>query len=148
MVVSKLVALCAKELNASLDEISTISELTKDSYDIIIVDESVLSRSLNQSIEQILSRKKVVLYNLSNREIEYYDLKLKKPFLPHDLTILLRQNIEQTQKSESQQMQVNTPSNCNETVNQILSLEPQKIKEILAGAKVTITIDFPKEGKV
>lgn len=145
IVVSKLVSIAIKELDASLEEIDSISKLHKDSYDVVIVDDSANALELDQSIEQILARYKVALYNLKEPQMSYYDAKVKKPFLPHDLTTLLLTKFQQHSLISSTQEIPQKETKSDDIVAQLLTLEPQKIKEILAGAKVTITIDFPKD---
>ncbi|MEA2027795.1 MAG: hypothetical protein U9N49_02315, partial [Campylobacterota bacterium] len=144
MVVSKLVKISTKELNASLDEIEVVSNITKDNYDLIIVDESSLTPLLQSSLKQLVVKHSLLLTNSNNDNNQEYDFELKKPFLPQDLTSLILQFTQESQPQEVSQ-QATITSNHNDLLEQIISLEPKKIQEILAGAKVTITIEFPKE---
>jgi len=144
MVVSKLVTISANELDASLEEIDTISKIIKDNYEFIIIDEPMLSAELEQSLNQLVSRCTILLTNNNNASKEHDGLILRKPFLPRDLTALLLSN--DTKKIE-ETIPARLSSEHGEILEQIMTLEPQKIRQILSGAKVTISIEFPKENQ-
>jgi len=148
MVVSKLIALAAQELHASLDEFSTLAEIKKDHYDVVIVDDSALSFTLNQSIQKILARCTIVLYSNATHEIQHYDVKLKKPFLPKDLIAVVMKKVgEESLLEEPKSAYKSLESSSSDLIEKILEIEPSKIREILQGAKVSITIEFPKESQ-
>jgi len=137
MVVSRLVRLCAKELNATLDERASIADIAKAHYDVVIIDESALTPQLESSLEMLSIGSTVILSNNPLELMHRYDFELKKPFLPRDLSSILLE-ITHTQPTAT------TPS-PNDWLEKVLMLEPSTIKAILAGAKVHITIEFPKE---
>ncbi len=137
MVVSRLVRLCTNELNAALDERASVCDITKAYYDVVIIDESALTPQLESSLEMLSVGSTVVLSNNPLELMRRYDFELKKPFLPRDLSSILLE-ITHAQPTAAQ-------SNRNDWLEKVLMLEPSKIKAILAGAKVHITIEFPKE---
>jgi hypothetical protein len=73
----------------------------------------------------------VVLNNNPLELMHRYDFELKKPFLPRDLSSIL--------------LEITHTQPHNDWFEKVLTLEPSKIKAILAGAKVHIAIEFPKE---
>ncbi len=131
MVVSRLVQLCTKELNATLDERASIDDIAKAYYDVVIVDESALAPQLETSLEMLSVGSTVVLNNNPLELMHRYDFELKKPFLPSDLSSIL--------------LEITRTQPHNDWFEKVLTLEPSKIKAILAGAKVHIAIEFPKE---
>ncbi|MBN2823827.1 MAG: hypothetical protein JXQ76_00770 [Campylobacterales bacterium] len=145
MVVSKLVERSANELNASLQEQTAIANLAKTHYDVVIIDESALTPQLESSLTQLTIGSTILLNNNPMELMQSYDFELKKPFLPRDLSSIL---LEITNQAPANQPNPSISANPNDLLEQILSLEPLKIKEILAGAKVNITIEFPKKGEI
>jgi len=144
MVVSKLVKLSTKELNVLLEEVEAVSNISKERYDLAIIDESALTPVLQNSLKQLVLKQTVLLTNSSSKNNQEYDYQLKKPFLPQDLTSLL---IDLTQENQPKEVskEPTISSTHSDLLAQLISLEPKKIQEILAGTKVTITIEFPKE---
>jgi len=139
IVISRLVTICIKDIGASLDEIDDISNLRKDNYDVIIVDEQMDSKELNNFIDTIKSKSKIILYSDANANLYNYDIKIKKPFLPQKLTEILSDFITTKDKEEI--------AIDNYFFKELLSMPSSKIKEVLAGAEITIKIKFPKESK-
>ena len=139
IVISRLVTICIKDIGASLDEIDDISNLKKDNYDIIIVDEQMKSQKLEESINNKIYKAKIILYSDINDDLDNYDIKIKKPFLPQKLTEILSDFITTKDKEEI--------AIDNYFFKELLSMPSSKIKEVLAGAEITIKIKFPKESK-
>ena len=139
IVVSRLVAICARDIEVSVDEIDNISNLQKDNYDIIIVDEQVQSNELESSINQMMYKSKIILYSDLKNDFYNYDIKIKKPFLPQKLTDILKSF--NGIKSKTQLKEVVD----NSLIEALIKMPSQKIKDLLAGAEVSIKIKFPKE---
>ncbi|SHO80609.1 Highly acidic protein [hydrothermal vent metagenome] len=139
IVVSRLVAICARDIEASVDEIDNISNLKKDNYDMIIVDGEINSQELEDSINKIISKSKIILYSKLEDNLSNYDIKIKKPFLPQKLTDIL--NKFNSEKSNS----IIKENIDNSFIEALINMPSQKIKDILLGAEVTIKIKFPKD---
>jgi len=139
IVISRLITICIKDIKASLYEIDNISNIKKDNYDVIIVDEQMDSKELNNFIDTIKSKSKIILYSDVNANLYNYDIKIKKPFLPQKLTDILSDFIITKDKKE---IDID-----NSFFTELLNIPSSKIKEILSEAEITIKIKFPKESK-
>ena len=138
MVVSKLVNLWADEIGARLEESTHLLDRNPKGYDAILIDESSYETRFQEALGGEGMPYRVLLKNNTNPTPPLFDNALKKPFLPRDLNALFKQ-------MDTIKEPLGDTLNPNDLIQQILTLEPQKIKEILAGAKVSITIEFPKE---
>ena len=141
IVISRLVTICIKDINASLDEIDDISNLRRDNYDIIIIDQQIHSNKLEDSINQMMYKSKIILYNELEDALDDYDIKIKKPFLPQKLIDILS-GLNGLKNKNNIKEKID-----NSLIEEIIKMPSQKIKDILAGAEVTIKIKFPKGSK-
>ena len=86
-VVSRLISLCMREDNTVLEEVTEVSAVGLDSYDIIFVDDASCVSNVKQLLQNITSEKKVLLLgnNILEDLSENFNEVIKKPFLPSDI---------------------------------------------------------------
>ena len=86
-VVSRLISLCMREDNTVLEEVTEVSTVKLDSYDIIFVDDASCVSNAKQLLQNITSEKKVLLLgnNILEDLSEHFNEVIKKPFLPSDI---------------------------------------------------------------
>jgi hypothetical protein len=86
-VVSRLISLCMREDNTVLEEVTEVSAVRLDSYDIIFVDDASCVSNGKQLFQNITSEKKVLLLgnNILEDLSENFNEVIKKPFLPSDI---------------------------------------------------------------
>jgi hypothetical protein len=155
------------ELKANLDILDGDFELEDKDYDIIIVDEHFTNLSCKETLPAKTKYQKSILLTYDSSDNRGCDICLKKPFLPNDIVNILK--TEDMPKMESpilDEEEANTIRNLFAEVELtddmqqnrkilsinpelfldiIYSINPKRLRKILKGATVTITIDF--EGK-
>lgn len=89
-VVSRLLALCARDEHMVLDEVKSVEAVQKVEYDILFVDEASYASSLSPLFEGLPIRKKVFL-SFSEDSVKGFDETVKKPFLPSQIIKIIAQ---------------------------------------------------------
>ena len=104
-VVSRLTALSARKENIEIDEIQEVTELNSDGYDIVFVDADSLTKDVNDTIEEHLKVKKSVLFYTEGDEEDKvaFDLTILKPFLPSEVSSVIRSVEEMEEEEEERQ---------------------------------------------
>ncbi len=83
-VVSRLLALCTRDENITLDEVVSSDAVKKVSYDIIFVDEASYVNDVQVLLEALDARKKVFI-SYAGEAMRGFDETIKKPFLPSQI---------------------------------------------------------------
>jgi len=110
-VVSRLISLCMRDEETVLEEVTNISAVKRDRYDVVFVDDASYVPEVQSLLENILLRKKVFLSskNAVDEIVEYFDEVVKKPFLPSQITSVL-ENLhdekEEVQEGETEEEKV------------------------------------------
>ena len=101
-VVSRLTALSARKENIAIDEIQEVTELSSDGYDIVFVDADSLTKDVHDIIKEQLNVKKSVLFYAEGDEEDklLFDLTILKPFLPSEVSAVIRSVEEMGEKEE------------------------------------------------
>jgi len=91
-VVSRLTALSARKEDIEIDEIQEVTELSSDTYDIVFVDGDSFSKDVRDVIAENMKVKKTVLFYAEDDEEEKssFDLSILKPFLPSEVSAVIR----------------------------------------------------------
>ena len=102
-VVSRLTTLSAKKENVQLDEIKDIGELKENDYNVVFVD----NESYNSEVEKLLTnsaiQKKVLFYAQGEEDrSELFNESILKPFLPSEVSAILRETKIEEYKQEQQ----------------------------------------------
>jgi len=168
-VVVEFVTLAANSLSAEIEVIENISDHSSDEYDFFIVDErgSILDdvESLMESLDISYS---IFLCKRGSHGDDLFDLSIQKPFLPSDIESALssqtinRQVLNSIDIDEIKSLLdddfvdvdldvdtdtmpiVNIPDEPG-ILDALISMKSKKIKQILRGAEINISIKFPKE---
>ncbi len=91
-VVSRLLALCMRESHINFEELNHIVDISLDKYDIVFVDEASYNDEIKELLSNIIIRKKVFFSSsneMSDKE-KFFDIVIKKPFLPSQITEVLK----------------------------------------------------------
>lgn len=90
-VVSRLISLCMRDEETVLEEVTNVSTVKRDRYDVVFVDDASYVPAVQSLLENSLLRKKVFLSskNAVDEIVEYFDEVVKKPFLPSQITSVL-----------------------------------------------------------
>ncbi|CAA6812230.1 MAG: Highly acidic protein [uncultured Sulfurovum sp.] len=99
-VVSRLTALSARKEDVEMDEIQEVTELSSDVYDIVFVDADSWTKDVRDVIsENIRTKKSVLFYSDSDDEEERssFELAILKPFLPSEVSAVIRSIEEETE---------------------------------------------------
>ncbi len=88
-VVSRLLVLCTRDDAVVLDEASCVEDVQSDVYDIVFVDEASYGRDVAELLLKLGSAKKVFISYRSD-EMRGFDLTIKKPFLPSQITDIIK----------------------------------------------------------
>jgi len=91
-VVSRLTALSARKEDIEIDEIQEVTELNSDSYDIVFVDGDSWTKDVRDVISENIKVQKSVLFYADGEEDEKedFDLSILKPFLPSEVSAVIR----------------------------------------------------------
>jgi len=87
-VVSRLFMLCTRDDTLLLDEVKTVSELYSNDYDIVFVDEASYGRDIAELLKKFENTKKVFI-SYRNDDMRGFDVTIKKPFLPSQITDII-----------------------------------------------------------
>ena len=103
-VVSRLTALSARKENIDIDEIQEVTELNSNEYDIVFVDSDSLTKDVDDIIKEHLKVKKSVLFYTEGDEEDksIFDLTILKPFLPSEVSAVIRSVEEGEEKREEE----------------------------------------------
>lgn len=104
-VVSRLLALCTRDDSMTLEEVDNITEIKRDDYDVVFVDEMSYKDEVLVLDEYLKSTYKVLFSN-EDIEISAFDITIKKPFLPSQIIDILENTSEGQQKEESQELEL------------------------------------------
>ena len=139
-VVSRLTALSARKENIAIDEIQEVTELNSDSYDIVFVDADLLTKDVNDTIKEHLKVKKSVLFYAEgdDEDKSRFDLTILKPFLPSEVSAVIRSVEEMESEQEEQEQEEKhfnvldeaKVSNSEELfeLNELLQIEDEPVK--------------------
>jgi len=90
-VVSRLIALCIRDEDTVLEEVTDMSTVKLDSYDIVFVDDAAYISDVQNAVKNMLSGKKILLSGKQSivTELEDFDEVIRKPFLPSQITAVI-----------------------------------------------------------
>ena len=97
-VVSRLLTLCTRDEDIVLDEVKSVDALKDTDYDLLFVNDA----SYGEQIEGLLANKRIrkkVFISYDEEPVEGFDLTIKKPFLPSQITEVI-QNIDMSEEIE------------------------------------------------
>jgi len=89
-VVSRLLVLCTRDVAVVLDEVTTVEDVESTAYDIVFVDEASYGRDVNELLVRLGMPKKVFI-SYRNDEMRGFDITIKKPFLPSQITDIIKE---------------------------------------------------------
>lgn len=84
-VVSRLLALCTRDEDIVLDEVKSVEALQDTDYDLLFVNDA----SYGEQVDTLLAKKRIrkkVFISYDEEPQEGFDLTIKKPFLPSQIT--------------------------------------------------------------
>lgn len=97
-VVSRLLALCTRDNDMVLEEVTGVQMIQHESYDVVFIDEgSYVGEVLN--ISKMIRIGKKILLSTVDVEMNDFHMTIEKPFLPSQIIEAL-ENIEVSQESE------------------------------------------------
>ena len=116
-VVSRLTVLSARKENIEIDEIQEVTELNSDGYDIVFVDADSLTKDVNDTIKEYLKVKKSVLFyaEADEEDKSIFDLNILKPFLPSEVSAVIRSVEEMEEEQEEKDFNVLDESKASDT---------------------------------
>ena len=91
-VVKEFVEHAAKTVSADLDVFEHSADVLDLDYDYIFVDDRKNLLHEGISLLDKLEAKSIVLYNNKNDEHKYFDVTIKKPFLPLDIENIIKED--------------------------------------------------------
>jgi len=91
-VVSRLLVLCTRDESVVLHEVTTASEVTHFDYDIVFVDEASYGRDMSDLFSKLDLVKKIFI-SYHNDEMRDFDVTIKKPFLPSQITDIIHNTL-------------------------------------------------------
>ena len=91
-VVSRLTALSARKEDIEIDEVQEVTELTAYNYDIVFVDADSWNEDVKSTIFTHIETKKRVLFYAQddNEDLDSFDKGILKPFLPSEVSAVIR----------------------------------------------------------
>lgn len=125
-IVSRLFTLCEKEKQFFLEEVESITEILREEYAMIFVDEESCNDSVLRELQRFpLAKTMLLASKKSSKDIVHlFDKRVKKPFLPSDICLHI--------KEVEPQHIFPLASNTEEEPTQVLNgNEIERIKKIL-----------------
>jgi len=91
-VVSRLIHLCIREEDLILEEVADVSDVQRDSYDLVCIDDSSYVREAETFLQTLMFRKKVLLASKKTETeiLDAFEEVIQKPFLPSQITTLIK----------------------------------------------------------
>jgi hypothetical protein len=89
-VVSRLLVLCTRDDAVVLEEVSEVEDVQSDRYDIVFVDEASYGRDVADLLVKFGYAKKVFISYRSDA-MRGFDITIKKPFLPSQITDIIKE---------------------------------------------------------
>ncbi len=91
-VVSRLTALSARKEEIQVEEVQNINEITNSKYDILFVDSDSFNTNIESSISKDIKAQKRVLFYSQDDKIskDSFDITILKPFLPSEVSAVIR----------------------------------------------------------
>jgi hypothetical protein len=89
-VVSRLLVLCTRDDAVVLDDVSVVADVQSSEYDIVFVDEASYGRDVADLLVTFGSTKKVFISYRSD-DMRGFDVTIKKPFLPSQITDIIKE---------------------------------------------------------
>ncbi|MEA1953384.1 MAG: hypothetical protein U9O24_03230 [Campylobacterota bacterium] len=101
-IVSQLISLSVREMSMNLEEVDSINAILRDSYEIVFIDEASYTDEILVNLSRLFIGQTVFLSNgkTFNDEKNLFHIVLKKPFLPTQITTILK-NIKVEEASHS-----------------------------------------------
>jgi len=90
-VVSRLVSLCVREDDIEIEEVTDITAVTGESYDLLFMDDHSYVDEVKHRLPELSISKKVFLSSKHSEDValESFDEVIKKPFLPSQITAVI-----------------------------------------------------------
>jgi Na+-translocating ferredoxin:NAD+ oxidoreductase RNF subunit RnfB len=163
-VIIEFIKIATRELNAKLYTLkSPNATLECKNFEAVIVDEHFGILSCKEMIPAQITYKKSILLTYDTSNCRGCDVCIKKPFLPTDIVKALQKkkksildddevesikNLLAETDDKEQNIQKKVISLKPELFLDIIySINPKRLRKLLKGAKVTITIEFEKGDK-
>ena len=87
-VVSRMLVLCTRDENIVLDEVKRVDAVKDSGYDVLFVNDA----SYTDQVDALLANKRIrkkIFISYEVESVEGFDLTIKKPFLPSQITDIL-----------------------------------------------------------
>jgi len=169
--ISELILLALENIDSNIVEIDSNQPIPKDSYDLLIIDDSYGDSSdIGLLIERIDAKHKILLSS-SEDIFDGVTKTLLKPFLPKDIEKIVEDSMDissaildldeiQSIKdildgelltaptiTKKEKKKREKSSEVEYLLQELLSMKSKKIKKILEGVKINISIEFPRGEK-
>lgn len=131
-VVSRLLILCTRDDAVLLDEVATVDEVQGHDYNVVFVDESSYGRDVAELVGSLKSAKKVFISYRSDA-MRGFDVTIKKPFLPSQITELItgvEVNKEEDVLDVEEETLVKEEEELNEVLPSIFPLSTEEASEV------------------
>ena len=102
-VVSRLLALCTRDDAIVLNESKTVNGVSENIYDLVFVDEASYGRDVAELITGFKNSKKVFISYRSDA-MRGFDMTIKKPFLPSQITELIAERQKEDENLEEEEV--------------------------------------------
>lgn len=140
-VVSRLLKLCVKSRDIEIEEIEDAKKASKESYDILFVDDRLYSDDVSLFMEHATLFKSV-LFCFEKEYYHLFDKTIKKPFLPSQIT----QVLDEVSKALKQKKQQNSVLDSDELqkIKALLDLDMQEASSMIDGENA-FEVAYPQE---
>ncbi len=165
-VVFELISLGLEELDIEFTQINNAQILPQDSYDILFIDELYSkSKDIESIIGQIDVNHKILLSSSDKSNIVGITQIVTKPFLPADISYIVKKEFKTSildiNEIESikellddallehldESILTKKSKKDKDLLKELFSMKTKKLKKILEGAEINISIKFPKGEK-
>jgi len=108
-VVSRLLVLCTRDGHMTLEEVEDIDKALHTHYDVIFVDEDRYKNTIWQLKNKFTAHKKFFLSTRDDERSSAFDMIIRKPFLPSQITEILK-NIKTAENKVNNKEETKPPS--------------------------------------
>ncbi len=131
-VVSRLVSLCAREEHIELEEVHNVDAVARDRYDVVFIDEASYVDEAKKFLESLIMRKKVFFSSNDEMsdEANIFDNIITKPFLPSQITAVLKSLEEEETLEPATEIPSIFPLATDDEVNVVETPEEDEIEDV------------------
>jgi len=120
-VVSRLISLCMRDDEIMLEEVTDVSQVKRDRYDVVFVDDASYVPEAANAVKELMVQKRVYLCGKENLDAHFegFDTVIQKPFLPSQIIAVI-ESVKEMEEETADDTAFIFPLSTEETEDEVL----------------------------